>query len=68
MVRKAMLNKIGKYTKQDIRELCTALSITSIEGALRNMVKVGELKGKVRGKRSIMFTSNNEEDFFIFAD
>ncbi len=37
-------NKIGRFTKQDIRELCPSLSISSIEGALRNLVEAGELK------------------------
>lgn len=50
MVRKAMLNKIGKFTKQDIRELCPALSVSSIEGALRKLVKTGELKREGSGK------------------
>lgn len=50
MVRKATLNKIGKFTKQDIRELCPALSVSSIEGALRKLVKAGELKREGLGK------------------
>lgn len=50
MVRKATLNKIGKFTKQDIRELCPVLSISSIEGALRKLVKAGELKREGSGK------------------
>lgn len=50
MVRKATLNKIGKFTKQDIRELCPHLSVSSIEGALRKMVKSGELKREGVGK------------------
>lgn len=50
MVRKATLNKIGKFTKQDIRDLCPALSISSIEGALRKLVKAGELKREGLGK------------------
>ena len=50
MVRKATLNKIGKFTKQDIRELCPHLSVSSIEGALRKMVKSGELKREGSGK------------------
>lgn len=40
-VRKAALNKIGRFTKQDIRELCPSLSISSIEGALRKLVASG---------------------------
>ena len=50
MVRKATLNKIGKFTKQDIRELCPSLSVSSIEGALRKMVASGELKREGSGK------------------
>lgn len=50
MVRKATLNKIGKFTKQDIRELCPALSVSSIEGSLRKLVKAGELKREGSGK------------------
>lgn len=50
MVRKATLNKIGKFTKQDIHELCPSLSISSIEGALRKMVAAGELKRDGSGK------------------
>lgn len=50
MVRKAMENKIGRFTKQDIRELCPSLSISSIEGSLRKLVKEGELKREGLGK------------------
>lgn len=50
MVRRATLNKIGRFTKQDIRELCPSLSISSIEGALRKLVSSGELKREGSGK------------------
>ena len=50
MVRKATQNKIGKFTKQDIREQCPSLSISSIEGSLRKLVKEGELKREGSGK------------------
>ena len=50
MVRKATLIKIGKFTKQDIRELCPALSVSSVEGALRKLVAFGELKREGAGK------------------
>lgn len=50
MIRKATLTKIGKFTKQDIRELCPVLSVSSIEGALRKLVKLGELKREGSGK------------------
>ena len=50
MVRKATQNKIGRFTKQDIRELCPSLSISSIEGSLRKLVKEGDLKREGSGK------------------
>ena len=49
-VRLATQNKIGRFTKQDIRELCPALSISSVEGALRKLVAFGELKREGQGK------------------
>ena len=50
MVRKATQNKIGKFTKKDIRELCPSLSISSIEGSLRKLVNEGDLKREGSGK------------------
>ena len=50
MVRKFVRGKIGRFTKQDIRELCPSLSVSSIEGALRKMVAVGELRREGAGK------------------
>lgn len=50
MVRKATQYKIGKFTKQDIRELCPSLSISSIESALRKLVNDGELMRGGKGK------------------
>ncbi len=55
MVRKATLNKIGRFTKQDIRELCPSLSISSVEGALRKMVAAGELKREGNGKSTCYY-------------
>lgn len=49
-VRRATMEKIGRFTKQDIRELCPSLSISSIEGALRKLVASGELKREGIGK------------------
>ena len=50
IVRKASLNIIGRFTKQDIREQCPSLSLSSVEGALRKMVADGELKREGAGK------------------
>ena len=49
-VRSATMNKIGRFTKQDIRELCPSFSISSIEGALRKLVASGELRREGNGK------------------
>lgn len=49
-VHRATMKKIGRFTKQDIRELCPSLSISSIEGALRKLVATGELKREGAGK------------------
>lgn len=54
-VRRATLNKIGRFTKQDIRELCPSLSISSIEGSLRKLVASGELKREGSGKNTCYF-------------
>ena len=55
IVRKATMNKIGRFTKQDIRELCPALSVSSVEGALRKMVDSGELKREGSGKNTCYY-------------
>lgn len=52
MVRKATQHKIGKFTKQDIRELCPSLSVSSIEGSLRTLVKDGDLMKGGSGKNT----------------
>lgn len=54
-VRRAAANKIGRFTKQDIRELCPSLSISSIEGALRKLVDLGELKREGAGKNTCYY-------------
>lgn len=55
MVRKASMNILGRFTKQDIRELCPSLSISSVEGALRKMVSEGELKREGVGKSTCYY-------------
>lgn len=49
-VRRATMDKIGRFTKQGIREMCPSLSVSSIEGALRKLVSFGELKREGAGK------------------
>jgi Fic family protein len=54
-VRLATQSKIGRFTKQDIRELCPALSLSSIEGAIRKLVAAGELEREGNGKNTSYF-------------
>ena len=55
MVHKASLQKIGRFTKQDMRELCPSLSLSSVEGALRKMVAAGEIKREGVGKATCYY-------------
>ncbi len=55
IVRQATMNKIGRFTKQDIRELCPALSLSSIEGALRNLIELGEIKREGSGRNTCYY-------------
>ena len=55
MVTKASKFKIGRFTKQDIRELRPTISDSSIEGALRKMVASGELKKEGKGKNTCYY-------------
>ena len=50
IVRETTYIKIGKFTKQDIKELCPSLSISSIEGALRKLIALGEINRVGQGK------------------
>ena len=40
MVRLATCRKIGRFTKQDIMELCPSLSLSSVEGSLRTELRL----------------------------
>ena len=55
MVKLATQYKIGRFTKQDIRELCPSLSISSIEGSLRKLVDNGEIKREGNGKSTFYY-------------
>lgn len=50
LVRKAISQKLGRFTKQDIRELCPSISVSSIEGALRKLIAEGEIKREGIGR------------------
>ena len=51
-VRLAAQNKIGSFSKQDVRELCPSLSLSSVEGSLRKLVELGELQRGGSGKNT----------------
>ena len=55
MVRQASLYKIGRFKKQDIRELCHTLSDSSIEKAFRDLIALGELKKEGKGKSTCYY-------------
>ena len=55
MVRQASMNKLGRFTKQDIRELCPSLSVSAIEGALRKMVEASEIKREGSGENTCYY-------------
>ena len=50
LVRKAVGQKLGRFTKQDIRELCPSLSVSSIEGSLRQLIAEGEINREGIGR------------------
>lgn len=55
MVRRATEQKIGRFNKQDLRELCPTLSDSSIEDALRKLRKAGEIKKEGEGKNTCYY-------------
>ena len=55
MVRKASLNKIGRFNKQDIRELCPTLKDSTIEKAFRDLISIGEIKKEGKGKNTCYY-------------
>ena len=54
-VRLATMNKVGRFTKQDIRELCPSLSVSAIEGAIRKLVAAEEIKREGNGKNTCYY-------------
>lgn len=54
-VRLAVQDKVGRFKKQDIIEICPSLSLSSVEGALRKLVAAGELKREGKGKNTCYY-------------
>ena len=46
MVKKAVANKIGKFTKMDIVAMCPSLSNSSVESSLKKLTKEGFIEKK----------------------
>ena len=55
MVRRASMNKVGSFNKQDIRELCPSLSNSSIEKAFRELISLGEIEKEGKGKSTCYY-------------
>ncbi len=55
MVRLASMNKIGRFNKQDIRELCPTLKDSTIEKAFRDLIVLGEIKKEGKGKNTCYY-------------
>ena len=52
MVRKAIAQKVGKFTKTEILELCSSISASSVEASLKKLVHLGELAKHGAGKNT----------------
>ena len=55
MVRQASMYKIGRFNKQDIRELFPTLSNSSIEKAFRDLISLGEIRKEGKGKSTYYY-------------
>ena len=60
MVRRAAYNKIGKFTKSEIIELCPTLSKASVESSIKQLVEKGLLRKHGTG-RSTFYTRSDAE-------
>ena len=58
IVRRAVSGRIGKFTKSELLELCPTISRTSVEGALRQLVKEGVIIRHGSG-RATFYTRND---------
>ena len=57
-IRRAAYRKIGKFTKNDIMELCPSIGKTSIENALKKLVESGVLIRHGKGKSTFYTRSD----------
>lgn len=54
-VRKAINNKLGKFTKQDILELCPSLASSTVEASLNKLVLNNEIIKEGAGKSTVYY-------------
>lgn len=59
-VRRAVYGKIGKFTKNDIMELCPTIRKTSVENSIKKLVDNGVLVKHGSG-RSTYYTRSDAE-------
>lgn len=59
-VRRAVYNKIGKFTKSEVMELCPTLSKASVENAIKQLVEQGLLVRHGTG-RSTFYTRGDAQ-------
>ena len=52
IVRKAVAQRIGKFTKTEILELCPSISASSVEVSLRKLAALGEIEKHGAGKNT----------------
>lgn len=57
-VRRAVYNKIGKFTKNEVMELCPTLSKASVENAIRKLVEKGLLVRHGAGRNTFYTRSD----------
>lgn len=58
VVRLAMQQKIGKFKKSDVLEMCPALSAASVERSLKALCKMGEISKHGSGKATFYLREN----------
>ena len=61
-VRRAVCNKIGKFTKSEVMELCPTISKASVENAIKQLVDEGLLVRHGTG-RSTFYTRSDAGEF-----
>ena len=51
-VRSAILQRIGKFTKSDLMELCPSIGKATIENALKKLIEQSEMERHGSGKNT----------------